>query len=378
MKKMAMKIFCTSLVFIGSAAAAVAAPGSCDVIGGGSGYNALLTPDNAEGYVTATTFDELSQYVNAGQKFIYIPGSVTISVPNAKNSLHIQDGQTIFSDRGRNGSNGALLTTSYLNDEDNDYPVFEMESNSRVTGLRIQGPSGETTTINKTIGIQFVPGSSNIEVDNNEIFNWPWAGVSVKTSIDNKVHHNFIHDNIRSELGYGIVVQNGNAQAEISCNTFNANRHSIAGSGNDGEGYNAHDNLVLPGGERGAHHQFDMHMGNQQHGGKYVIANDNIFDYGYYGTSNRGSIYIRGVPTDGPITVTGNLFTQPWAVGSQFAVDGVDGSVPSEDEIKENNSFEVPATYTQDDSEVCKVNISGMSLPVNCTSISTVISARKK
>lgn len=373
MKNRIMKLLCASFLLIGVSSAVNAAPGNCDVIGGGAGYSAILTPENAEGYVTATSFEALKQYVDSGKKFIYVPGDATITVPNMQAALRIKSGQTVFSDRGLNGSAGALLVTPYLNDGANSYQVLELESNSRITGFRIQGPSGETTTNNKTIGLQFVTGSSGIEVDNNEIFNWPWAGVSVKTSVDNKVHHNYIHDNIRSELGYGVVVQNGNAQTEISCNTFNANRHAIAGSGNDGEGYYAHDNLILPGGGRGAYHQFDMHKGAQGHGGKYVIANDNIFDYGAYGTSNRYSIYIRGIPTDGPITVKDNIFTQPWNVGSQFAVGGVAGSVPSVDEIKAANRFNKKATYTIDGDGLCRVNVVDLSLPVNCSSVSTVL-----
>ncbi|WP_253376620.1 right-handed parallel beta-helix repeat-containing protein [unidentified bacterial endosymbiont] len=374
MKKLMIKSLCFQLILASMASTAVAAPGSCDVIGGGAGYTTALLPANAEGYVTATTYEELRKYVDAGQPFIFIPGTATITVPNAQSSLRVKSGQTIFSDRGLNGSPGALLTTPHINEDENNYQVYDLESKARMTGLRIQGPSGETTTNNKTIGLQFVTGSSDIEVDNNEIFNWPWAGVSVKASVNNKVHHNFIHDNIRSELGYGVVVQNGNAQTEVSCNTFNANRHAIAGSGNDGEGYNAHDNLVLPGGGRGAYHQFDMHRWNEGHGGKYVIAHDNIFDYGSFGTSNRSSIYILGVPTDGPATVSGNIFTQPWVVGSQFAVAGIKGAVPSEAEIKATNTFEAPATYTQDASGVCRVNVKNLALPVNCASVATVLS----
>ena len=362
-----------TLLAVGVTGNASAELGSCDVVGGGRGYTSPLLKSNAMNSVTANSFDELKKYVEAGEKFIFIPSDVTITVPNAQASLRIKSGQTIFGDRGIEGSQGALLVTPYLNDEANAYQIYELESNSRITGLRIQGPSGETTTNSKTIGMQLVVDSSGIEVDNNEIYNWPWAGISVKTSVANKIHHNFIHDNIRSELGYGVVVQNGNAQAEIYCNTFNANRHSIAGKGDDGEGYYAHDNLILPDGARGAYHQFDMHQGTQGHGGKYIIATNNIFDYGAYGTSNRGSIYIRGVPTDGPITVTDNIFTQGWAVGSQFAVGGVDGSVPGEDDIKATNSFSIKATYTQDTSGVCSINVGDSSLLVNCDSIASML-----
>lgn len=366
------KIF--AVFILGSLAApALAVPGHCDVIGGGEGYTSALLTENAPGYVTAKTYDELKDYLNAGEKFIYIPGAITLTVPNQSAAVHVKSGQTLFSDRGIEGSAGALLQTPYLNEEANAYPVYTVESGARITGLRIEGPYGESNTPAKTIGMQFTPGSSGIEIDNNEIYNWPWSGVNIKTSVDNKIHHNFIHNNIRSELGYGVVVQNGNAQAEIYCNTFNANRHAIAGSGNDGEGYHAHDNLILSGGGRGAYHQFDMHKGSQGHGGKYVIANDNIFDYGAYGTSNRYSIYIRGVPTEGPLEVTGNIFTNPWNVGSQFAVGGVAGSVPSPDEIQATNSLNKKATYTRDEAGQCRVNVNGLSLPVSCVSVASVL-----
>lgn len=361
------------LILDGLACVTAAQPGHCDVIAGGTGYLAGLVPEKVNEYVTATTFEELKQYIDAGKAYIFIPGTITITVPNAFSSLRIKTGQTIFSDRGINGSEGALLITPFLNNDANEYPVYEVESKARITGLRIQGPSGEMTTNNKTIGIQLVTHSSHIEIDNNEIYNWPWAGISVKSSHENKVHHNFIHHNIRSELGYGVVVQNGEAQAEIYCNTFDANRHAIAGSGDDGEGYEAHNNLVLPGGGKGAYHQFDMHKGMQGHGGKYVIVNDNIFDYGAPGTSNRESIYIRGVPTDGAAFVNGNVFTQPWAVGTQFAVDGVKDSVPLEDEIKRVNRFQIPVTYTLEQNGLCRINTEDLSLVVNCKSVSSVL-----
>ncbi|MDA4809436.1 right-handed parallel beta-helix repeat-containing protein, partial [Enterobacter hormaechei] len=75
-----------------------------------------------------------------------------------------------------------------------------------------------TTTRNTTIGIQSLPGSENIEIDNTELWGWPWAAVSVKQSKNIRVHHSFIHDNIRTERGYGVVTQNGEASAEVACN----------------------------------------------------------------------------------------------------------------------------------------------------------------
>ncbi|CRH30426.1 Putative uncharacterized protein {ECO:0000313/EMBL:BAK12312.1} [Pantoea ananatis] len=366
-----MKIAIAGLLLISGSA--ISAVGSCDVIGGGAQYQDRLTPDNVAHYVTVRTFDALKQAVDSNHPFIYVPGDVTITVPNQPQALRIKAGQTLFSNRGEKGSRGALLQTPWLNDGLNQYPVYVVEAKARITGLRIEGPSGQPDTPNKTIGIQFLPGTDHIDIDNNEIYHWPWAGISVKTSVDNKIHHNVIHDNIRTQLGYGVVVQNGHAQADIYCNTFNANRHAIAGKGDDGEGYHAYNNLVLNGGARGAYHQFDMHKGAQGHGGKNIIINNNLFDYGRYETSNRGSVYIRGVPTDGPVGVNDNLFTQPWTVGLQTAVGGVPGSIPPVEEIKRYNRFSVAAHYSKDAAGFCVVSVAEHRMPVNCESVASVL-----
>lgn len=211
----------------------------------------------------------------------------------------------------KKGSRGALLQTPWLNDGLNQYPVYVVEAKARITGLRIEGPSGQPDTPNKTIGIQFLPGTDHIDIDNNEIYHWPWAGISVKRPSTIKFITTL--STIISVPNWATVwwYKMAMPKADIYCNTFNANRHAIAGKGDDGEGYHAYNNLVLNGGARGAYHQFDMHKGAQGHGGKNIIINNNLFDYGRYGTSNRGSVYIRGVPTDGPVSVNDNLFTQP-------------------------------------------------------------------
>ena len=346
------------------------ASGQCSVVGGGSGY-AQQIDKNSVSYQEARDYATLKKLVDAGTAYIYIPGDVEIELPVQQNALFVKSGTTIFSDRGLNGSDGARLSTPYISELKNEFPIIAMDSNTRISGLRYEGPYKGTVTNNSTIGIQTVSGSHNVEVDNMEMWGWPWAAVSVKTATDVRVHHSYIHDNIKSGLGYGVVTQNGNATAEVACNVFNSNRHSIAGNGRSGEGYAAHHNLVLNGGGRGAFHQFDMHL-YQPEGiaGAFMEVTQNWFDYGRYGTNNRSSIGVRGQPERGPITVTDNWFSQPWKNGTQYAVAGEYGTwVPTVDAILATNQFSVKFNYLDKGNNQCVIDWLNNSQGVNCTGV---------
>lgn len=353
------------LLLLSIPCAAVAS--TCDVIGGGTGYSNPMLRDGS--HATATSFAELKSLVDAGAPRIFIPGDASIEVPNMQRALVLQRGQVLFSDRGLNGSAGGRLYTRTTGQASAGYPVIQVESDVRVTGLRIEGPSGDPAARDGTIGIQAAPGTVRVEIDNNEIHGWPGAGISLKQSVGNSVHHNFIHHNIKSGLGYGVVVQNGGAEARVFCNVFDANRHAIAGSGSPGEGYTAIANLVLNGGQRGAYHQFDMHASTTTGiGGRYVVATGNIFDFGRFGTSNRASVFLRGVPTDGAAFIEGNTFSQPWAVGSQTAVTGVEGAFDAST-VMERNAFGVPVVYFRDGG-VCFVRYGSQASAVDCKAVS--------
>lgn len=343
------------------------AGGQCSVVGGGTGYNGQIDK-NSVNYQEARDYATLKALTDSGAPYIYIPGDAEIDIPLVQNALFIKSGTTIFSDRGVNGSEGGRLNVAYIDEKPYKFPVIVMDSNTRISGLRYEGPYQGTTTANTTIGIQSVAGSSNIEVDNMELWGWPWAAVSVKQSTGLRVHHSFIHNNIKSQLGYGVVTQNGNATAEVACNVFDSNRHSIAGSGQSGEGYTAHHNLVLNGGGRGAFHQFDMHLYPSQNiAGEYMDITYNWFDYGRYGTNNRSSIGVRGQPERGPITVTDNWFSQGWVVGSQRAVAGKYGTwVPTEESILATNQFNVNFKYVDKGNNQCVIDWLSYSQGVNC------------
>lgn len=346
------------------------AGGQCSVVGGGNGYTGHIDKDTVE-YQEARDYATLKRLTDSEVQYIYIPGDVEIEIPAVKNALFVKRGTTIFSDRGINGSEGARLNVPYEGEKENKFPIIVMDSNTRLSGLRYEGPYQGTVTKNTTIGIQTVAGSNNIEVDNMEMWGWPWAAVSVKQASNVRVHHSFIHNNIKSQLGYGVVTQNGNATAEVACNVFDSNRHSIAGSGKSGEGYAAHHNLVLNGGGRGAYHQFDMHKYTSQNiAGEFMDITYNWFDYGRYGTSNRSSIGVRGQPERGPINVSNNWFSQGWQVGTQYAVAGNYGTwVPTKEAILASNKFNVKFSYLDKGNNQCVIDWLNYSQGVNCAGV---------
>ena len=362
------RIFILILAFLPAYSQAL--DNACGIVGGSEN-----TPERtnllAAKSVTAADYLTLKRYLDAGEPFIFIPATAEIKIPNSKSSLTTQRGQVIFSDRGIKGSQGGkLVIEPNFNDSTDTYPIIEMDSHSRISGLRIEGPVKVSNSIKQTIGIQLKVQTQNIEIDNNELFGWPWAAISIKHSQNAYVHNNYIHKNIKHGLGYGVVVQNGNATAEVSCNIFNTNRHAIAGSGNVGEGYYAHHNLVMPGGEKGAYHQFDMHaFGRAQTGGQCILIKDNWFNYGDYGTANRSAIMIRGVPEKGAAIIRNNWFhAPPQVTATANTVQGVPNAIPSAKELANTNKFGVSFTFTKD-GEQCLMHIAGNQIPVLCAGV---------
>lgn len=93
---------------------------------------------------------------------------------------------------------------------------------------------------------------------------------------NNRIHHNFIHDNRQDGFGYGVEIDYGYAQ--IYSNIFQRNRHDIAGTGKKESGYEAFCNTVLEGGNDT---NFDMHgEGNHDYSpnaGKFIHIHHNDF-----------------------------------------------------------------------------------------------------
>lgn len=317
-------------------------------IGGGEGYTEIVT----SGDVVVREADDLVAALAAAQPgdVVFIPGDVemdlTALIYVEDLVINIPEGVTLASDRGHNGSKGALLTSDAL---DTPNMVVVRGADVRVTGLRLRGPNpkqyldhhhrafrggrdhpddGEPPEGRNHRYYYKFPVSTGIRahfprlrVDNCEISAFSRAGVYLGDGEGHLIHHNFIHHCWYHGLGYG--VSHNRSSSVVEYNHFDYNRHSIAGSGRPGSSYVARHNVEL--GVASAH-CFDMHGGtsssrqeesdfdedgNPIAGNRIDIYNNTFFtpvnppDYYVDFPAAYAVIYIRGVPQEGA-TVTRN------------------------------------------------------------------------
>jgi hypothetical protein len=296
-------------------------------IGGGAGYSNTNTITDAA-YVVKDLNELITALQNAeAGDVVFIPGDKQIDLTSlAGNSILIPEGVTLASDRGLNGSLGALLFTNYLSGEaaDSKFDNNEIEipgvlkaagSNVRITGLRLQGQDGERhydevkATGANTYWIPLSRGiysEYDIEIDNNEIYNFTYVGVSISDG-NAYVHHNYIHDTMLQGLGYGISMNGGAAQEDpnllAEANIFNNFRHAIAASGTPREKYEARYNIV----KDGYSHAFDMHNYKEndaawgENDGAYIAGNRVDIHHNTFTDTVLGHhiITIRGIPVYG-------------------------------------------------------------------------------
>lgn len=204
-------------------------------------------------------------------KEVFVPDDVKITVPTGK-SIVIGSGVTLASSRGYKSSPGAAIEYK----EKSASAAIQMKSNSKLKGFRIRGPirTDERLLVSRDIykassGIDVGPRSNinstylanesvnNVEIFNNEIYDWPYAGVYLGYNASNvRVYNNFIHDNRGAGYGYGVSVQaavqtdinNVNYDTiEIKKNIFTFNRHDIASGGYSGQLYRALYNISFDG-----------------------------------------------------------------------------------------------------------------------------------
>jgi hypothetical protein len=232
-------------------------------IGGGSGYTHIVT----SGTYTVTTAGQLvsaAGSATSGQT-IFIPSTASIDL-TGYSTIVIKSGVTLASDRGYSGHSGALLFRNDLTPGGWQNGMITAKSNSRITGLRIQGfqsvyngDYGDWSDLTTGIG---VTDQTGVEIDNNEIYYFSYNGVMLRhgstTSNSNWVHHNYIHHVAARGEGYGIGVCRGTAL--IEANHFDYVRHAVSGVGYAGESYEARYNL------HGTHNtdtNYDVHAADQ-------------------------------------------------------------------------------------------------------------------
>jgi len=236
-------------------------------IGGGDGYQNIVTSGTPGKVVFTHVLGVPQSPIQQGDKLellvstavsgdvIFLENDVEARVSH---SLVIPSGVTIASDRGFNGSDGAIIkfdtgVTGVLLDVNG--------SNVRITGVRLEG--GGVLSPNNTIALEMQPASKPtglvyvyLEVDNCEIYEWS-EGLRLSQYFQDfgtisypigqhmmhedgfLIHNNYIHDNNwntgGSLTGYGVVVYD--AFVKIYANNFLENRQDVAGTGRPKSGY---------------------------------------------------------------------------------------------------------------------------------------------
>ncbi len=269
-----------------------------DAIGGGKGY--LRVVDRCD-YVVKTLEELFAALKEAkAEQVVYVNDNVEIDMTD-KHKIVIPGGVTVASGRGRGGSKGALLYSNELATS----PMFLAGGEKvRVTGLRLRGPDQERRTeqmrkLYKEGKYYSIPNSDGIissypglEVDNCELWGWSHAAVFLKRgAFKAHIHHNNIHHNQRSGLGYGVCLDQSNAL--IEANLFDWCRHHIAGTGRPGTSYEARYNLVL---ENANGHSFDMHGGRDRKDGTDIAGDSIKIHHNTFKGTGVPAFVIRGRP----------------------------------------------------------------------------------
>jgi len=272
-------------------------------IGGGTGYTRIISETDADVTYSVSTRDQLLSALKSAQpgEVVFVQGSSVIDMTGTPDTV-IPDTVTLASDRGINGSLGALIQYTYNNNERFGTSLFDVGGNNvRVTGLRLEGEmlpqdgtgNGEASYM-RAIKEQ---NKAGLEVDNCEIRGWAWSCITTANSTGTYIHHNYLHHNQARGEGYGADIYGGDMLVEA--NIFNYNRHDIAAGGYPGESYEARYNLVLEGGNAIGGHHFDVHA--------YPVpeTNESIAGYEYkihhntFRLTSIPAIGIRAVPQKG-------------------------------------------------------------------------------
>ena len=209
------------------------------------------------------------------------------------------------------GAPGALLYT----DQKDTLPLFRATGEGiRFTGLRLRGPDpdiGATPYGEPLCRAIDASHADNLQVDHSELSGWSHAAVMFDYSHRGYVHHDSIHHNRRTGLGYGVLL-NHDATALVERNHFDANRHAIAGTGRRELSYEARYNLTGP--TRNGH-AFDMHGEDEalDNGAPWAGNLIRIHHNSFLGTEQ--GIVIRGRPVTGAY-IEKNCFGQSSSAGT--------------------------------------------------------------
>ncbi|CAG0951391.1 MAG: hypothetical protein OIN86_08545 [Candidatus Methanoperedens sp.] len=256
-------------------------------IGGGKGYSKIISPSDADHVVSTKTelLSALSGAVAGAGEIIYVDDNANIDLTGESNIV-LKANVTLASGRGTGSSTGGrLFTTSYPSTA----LFITSGANVRVTGLNIIGPN-PTQSGSLTHGIY--TKYANLEVDNNEISGWPFAGIYFTSGAYNGyVHHNYIHHSQREGYGYGVELASGPNSLLVEANIFDYYRHAIAAVGDIDGSYEFRYNTLLSHTTDGA---IDRHGTSGGDGG--YAGYDTLIHHNTVMVTNDYAVSIRGQP----------------------------------------------------------------------------------
>ncbi|MFC6905836.1 hypothetical protein [Halalkalicoccus tibetensis] len=301
------------------------------VLAGGNGYRSDVRLEDAD--VIVENRSAFLDAVDSSADVIGIPGNIQINLSGQDFTL---SGQTIVSDRGVDGSAGALLYTTDRGESSpawdggsNGRGVLTMQNGSRLSGVRYRGPfhdyyddprypgyipldDGDSYAERQEMrreryarGIHIL--GDGVEIDNCEIYGWPMQAIAIGSSsivVSPHLHHLYGHDCMMVGAGYVIDVFNGHPTIEMSY--FNATRHAINGFGHTECGYTLEDSVIGP---STLSHAVDMHALAENDFGDDLTAGNRVevrrctftFTHGITDTATQ-AIAFRGYPEDEYIT----------------------------------------------------------------------------
>jgi len=266
-------------------------PAGEGVVGGGPGYEHVV-PESAADAVVRTRSD-LENALSAASSgdVVYVPGDVSIDLGDR--AYNVPDGVTLASDRGIDGSAGAVLSTDYEVGE-----LIRVHGDGRLTGVQVKGPHpGDDWGGSSSAGGAETLGAG--EIDNCDVWGFSHHGIQADSGDGAHIHHNVIRENNTSGLGYGVAASSGTPVIEY--NYFNYNRHSVATGGNN-PGYVLRYNHFGP---KEVMHNIDAH---RPAGERYEIHNNVVETVRREWDDNLNhSVNIRGVPDD-RATIRDNWF----------------------------------------------------------------------
>lgn len=287
-------------------------------IGGGEGYSQGVEPEGEPVETLDALLNALASAKSGDVVFIHGEAEIdcTERVYIESLVLEVPGGVTVASNRGDGGAPGGMI----LSDTFDTKPLIKiMGPGARITGLRIKGPNPKrclehhNRSFREGRGHEYYykfPTSDGIdtkfgdlEVDNCELGGWSRAAIHISAGDGHRIHHNFIHHNQYNGLGYG--VSHDTAFSTIEYNLFDSNRHSLAGTGRAGSGYEARHNVEL--GES-LSHCFDMHGGRDRKDGTDVAGSWMKVHHNTF-RCPKTAVVVRGLPEEG-VEVNNNWLYQ--------------------------------------------------------------------